>query len=277
MNKKKFIIGAILLFIVLEIIIWYFSFGLSRIILMLALGGTACLLFALLQLFCKRINGEMPSSYFQDLGKRNLDALVLGSSQVWKYCDNTNVSVYHCAAYKKSLFMDFCYLKTYFSHIKKNGKVFIFVDYLENIELREKVSLLDIKCIHPHLFLQLESDGIIKKRKPFVKYDIKYAIGYLCSLLGKRFNWVNAFWDKKNKKLNADDIEYIYNLLLEMIEFCRERSLNPRICLINSGKTNELANIDIMTKLKEVKRSGEFSVIMISDLRQFLQEIYNQC
>ena len=109
---------------------------------------------------------EKPAGFFQDLRWRNVPGLVVGSTKAWKYIDFSrfNGGIYNCVTYKRSFYMDFAMLKTYFSHVKKNGKVFIVFDYSEAEELGWAISPRTGAIFILICFLRLGKRQIRKKQ-----------------------------------------------------------------------------------------------------------------
>lgn len=191
---------------------------------------------------------EKPPGFFQDLRWRNVPGLVVGSTKAWKYIDFTRFGdqIYNCVTYKRSFHMDFAMLKTYFSHVKKDGKIFIVFDYSEAEELGWAISPRDWSYIHPHLFLALGKTADKKKNSHPLFYYPKQTIGYVCTRIIKKLGFYkNATW-KRSNDMNLDidtgKVQKRIQAIDKMLCFCWERDLVPELILINGSSENNCAN-----------------------------------
>lgn len=233
-------------------------------VLLAILGGVRAALFAaiLCVIFAVMIyvinflykhwtDWEKPSSYFSDLKHRNTAGLVLGGTKAWKYVRSdlyydTEKELYNCTAYRRSLKMDFATLKTYSSHVRRNGKVFLLVDYTEAMKMEGKILPRDFKYVHPHYFLYTgEKENKRKSRWPIL-FMPGTAIGFVwCKLLKYAGFYPKATWKVAGGKNMDIDTEKVYRMaavLDQMLCFCRERGLEPVLVLLNGTEDDNIAN-----------------------------------
>lgn len=195
---------------------------------------------------------EKPTSYFLDLGKRNMDAIAVGSTKPWKYLkpDGLEDRLYCCLTYRRSLTMDDATLKTFYSHVHPGGKAFLFLDWTEIQKIGEKIYARDWKYSHPHVFLELGvTSNHITQQNPLA-YDARFLFGYFFHSLFKRSCLSRVFSWKRTRRRNLDlDVSRVNALgrrIEEIVRFCTEREIKPVILLLSGDADTNRAN-DILS------------------------------
>lgn len=194
------------------------------------------------------LSKERPTSYFQDLRFRNMEGILVGSTKAWKYYDPTDLEdrIYNCTTYKRAFAMDFATLKTYYSHVKKGGRVILVVDYEEAEEIGYKILPRDFNYIHPHIFLQLGKKADKEKAAlPLVYYPgftVRYFFYKLKKNMGgyKKRSW--KLCEEKNLDINTVKVKNMVDRIDAVVHFCWDRELEPEVLLLNSGADNNCAN-----------------------------------
>lgn len=248
-NLKLTVAAAIVLALVFLTLVFTMTVGIIPAIVADALLILSCGAVLLTdKLSVRWWTREKPAGFFQDLRWRNVPGLVVGSTKAWKYIDFSrfNGGIYNCVTYKRSFYMDFAMLKTYFSHVKKNGKVFIVFDYSEAEELGWAISPRDWSYIHPHLFLALGKTADKKKNSHPLFYYPKQTIGYVCARILKELGFYKKTTWKHSNDMNLDiDTEQVQkriSAIEKMLCFCWERDLVPELVLLNGSRKNNCAN-----------------------------------
>ena len=198
--------------------------------------------FGLNRLVLYLFKASGPSSYFQDLGFRNVDAIVVGSTIAWKYINYNGLYFYNATGYKRSNLMNFSMLKTYFSHVKENGTVFYIIDLLEIQRLGNYISPCDYQQIHPHIFLKMGISFPAKKQYNPLIYNCAYSFSFLFSYIMKCCPIKCKSWMKFPFKDKFAD-EFIVNIkreLNEILDFCNERDMIVKIIFIKNS--NNISN-----------------------------------
>ncbi len=262
MRKQKCVTVGVLaaLYALLQVGVLLAFHGVFRIVMWIVFTLLLAGILVGLHVGYKWLMGEAPRSYFQYLDQRNIDGIVLGSTKVWQSMDTLDETLYRCFFYRKSLFMDFCYLKTYYSHVKPGGKVYLFVDYKENCKLRDFISVMDRRCVHGHIFLQLTSDNIIPPKTKRVRVqDLWHIFSYFVHVLCKK-SWRGwrVVGREDESKLDSEELKYVTDLLEEMIVFCRNRNLVPEVLLIDSDAMSNAANRKIASQLSKKYEEVKF-------------------
>lgn len=200
------------------------------------------------QLSTKWYAKEKPPGFFQNLNWRNVPGLVLGSTKAWKYIDFTKLGgqAFNCVTYKQSFFMDFAMLKTYHSHVRKDGRVFIIYDYSETEQLGNFVAPRDWTYVHRQIFLALGMTADKEKNSHPLFYYPRLTVGFVCArILKKAGIYKKSTW-KLTKDKNLDiDTSKVYkavDALHNMLRFCWDRDLQPELILLNGNSTNNCAN-----------------------------------
>lgn len=207
---------------------------------------------------------EKPSSYFQDLGKRNMDAIAVGSTKAWKHLRLKGLEdrVYSCLTYRRSLTMDYATLKTFFSHVRPGGKAFLFIDWTEINRIGETIYARDWKYSHPHVFLEMgvKSNNITKLNP--LTHDTRFLFGYFFQSLLKRSGLSRIFgWRRtrrKNLGLDASRVKQLAQRISGIVQFCNERGIEPVILLLGGDADTNRANDVLLSDLKE--RNADTSV-----------------
>lgn len=211
----------------------------------------ACIFVGILILVCSAYFGlsrmcfylfkaSGPSSYFQDLGYRNVDALIIGSTLAWKYINYEGIYYYDATGFKRNNLMNFNMLKNYFSHLKEHGVIFYIIDVYEAEQLDNYISPCDFQQIHPHIFLQMGISYPAKKLyNPLIYYTI-YSFSFLIAYLIRQHGSIkHRSWKKISRKNNLDNSfkEKLAQELDEMIDFCNTRDLVIKIIFIENSVT----------------------------------------
>lgn len=280
MNKKKLAVLFLLFLVYAGLAVGlFFLVGIVPVIIMAAvLVAVLICIFASNKLFLRWVSHDKPSSYFQDLGYRDMDAIVVGSTKAWRYTDFAPIKnkAYNCTSYKRSQLMNFAALKTYHSHVKDGGKVYFCFDCKEAVDLGASISPIDYKYIHPHIFLALK-----KKQDPkTAKYPVMYYPGLVMGFVRSRFLKKTGFYKKhtwkigENIKVNDNALKILTNKLSEVISFCTERNLKPVIVMFSGGSdvniinkiSDGLKSVNADAEVLSVKNAGEWNNILKSDL-----------
>ncbi|MCD8119025.1 MAG: hypothetical protein LUE29_06040 [Lachnospiraceae bacterium] len=254
-RKKMFLCAAAAAALVLfALVLLLLTFlGAAWVALLIVVTGIvlAVTAFAVNSLYKHWISWEKPTSYFSDLKHRNTAGLVLGSAKAWKYVRSDlfydpEKELYNCTVYRRSLRMDFATLKTYHSHVKKGGKVFILVDYTDAGKMGDRVLPRDFKYVHPHYFLYTgEKENKKKSSWPILFYP-GITIGFVwCKLLKYSGFYRNATWKvtaDKNMDIDTGKVYRIAGILDQMLIFCCERGLQPVLLLLNGNRDDNIAN-----------------------------------
>lgn len=231
----------------------------------------AILLFAL-HVNTKWLAKERPSSYFQDLTKRNMDAIAVGSTKAWKYLklDGLEKKVFNCLTYRRALAMDFATLKTYFSHVRPDGKVFLFVDWKEINRLGFTVYARDWDYVHPHVFLAMDLKRDKASEKLPTPKNLTFFFGYFFNAVAKKLGlFRHTTWkrtDEKNVDINTKSVKVIVDRLSKTVQFCYDRDLEPVLVLLSGDADTNCAN-DII-RAHFAPRGYDIKVEIMKDARQ---------
>lgn len=194
------------------------------------------------------LSKERPTSYFQDLRFRNMEGIVVGSTKAWKYLDMNDLEdrIYNCTTYKRAFAMDFATLKTYYSHVRKGGRVILVVDYEEAEEIGYKILPRDFNYIHPHIFLQLGKKADKEKAALPLIYYPGFTLRYFFYKLKKNMGgYRKGSWKlskDKNLDINTEKVKKMVDKIDAVVHFCWDRELEPEVLLLNAGADNNCAN-----------------------------------
>lgn len=220
------------------ILICFIILPLNWALLSLVVILACCCGYFCLNRYCQKLfKTTAPSSYFQDLTQRNVDAIVIGSTVAWKCADLENKGYYDATGFQRSNIMNFHMLRTYFSHVKKNGTVFYVVDPVESVKIGEYISPNDFCHIHPHVFLKLGiSYDVVRQTNPLV-FDRPFALKLLCSYIQKKIQ-KNCRWQASRTaaELKADAVADVNNHLRTVTDFCRDRDLVVKVIFVDRGE-----------------------------------------
>lgn len=271
-RRNAFVAIMLLMFIAFNILLGWLTNALVLLIVDVLILVFAVLPFVINAKTVSWIGKERPTSYFQDLRFRNMEAIVVGSTKAWKYLNlkGKENEIYNCLTYQRTMAMDFATLKTYFSHVKKGGKVYFVVDYSENEKLGYTIMPRDFNYVHPHVFLELGKSGDkIKGLMPLV-YHPRFTVGYFFCKIKKNMGlYKKSTWKlSKAKNLDIDTVKVkrFVDRLDTIINFCWDRELNPEIILLNADENNNCAN-DII-RAYFAPKYPEFDLHIISNSKE---------
>lgn len=271
-RRNAFIAVLLLMFIAMNVLIGWLTNVVVLIVFDVLVLACAVLPFVINAKTVKWIGKERPTSYFQDLRFRNMEGIVVGSTKAWKYMNlkGKENDIYNCLTYERTLDMDFATLKTYFSHVKKGGKVYFVVDYSENEKLGFRIMPRDFNYVHPHIFLEMGKRGDkIKGLMPLV-YHPRFTLGYFFSKIKKNMGlYKNSTWKlskKKNLDIDTDKVKKFVDRLDAIVNFCWKRELEPEIILLNADANNNCAN-DIV-RAYFAPKYPEFDLHIISNAKE---------
>ncbi len=208
-------------------------------------------------------------NYINNL-QRNFDYMIIGSTKIKQfYNPDAKYSYLNYSFYDRSLCMAHKVLKNYFSLVKHEGTIVTTIDYSNDVRKMNYITPLDRIIISPILMekcnytLQQAQLALPILFNPF--FSIKYLY---YKIIGNRRN--NKSWRteldecKRVNKLvnfNKKTIREIQNILEEIILFCKERSLNNKIVLIESDYISIRANKILMNNLKNKYNSLYLTII----------------
>ena len=106
------------------------------------------------------IADERPPSFFKDLGWREMDALVLGSTEAWMALERRGEEsgVYPLVFFECGAWVQYSLLRCYFGHLRRGGEVVVVLDPHDATPERA-VSPLDAATVHELLF-RAEGGGL---------------------------------------------------------------------------------------------------------------------
>ena len=197
--------------------------------------------------YFKWLADDKPSYFFADLGKRNMDAIAVGSTKAWKYLDTRDTAdrLYPCLTYRRSLTMDIETLKTFFSHVRPGGTAFLFIDWKEIQAIGETIYARDWKYANPLSFLRMGiNSNDITKKEPLL-CDTRFLFGYVLQSVPKRLGlFRRTTWNRTNAAGVAPDparAEALVKRLEDVAAFCRARELRPVLMLLSgNAETNRM-------------------------------------
>lgn len=267
--KKKYlpwIIGIALVLVLAALFIfglWYIGI----LLLLLLAAGAVYVWVGRNRLSEKLLNKQKPTSYFTDLTGRNMAGLVVGGKKTWKYLElPKSADIYKAVTFGSSTPMLMNIVKTYFSHVKKQGDVYFVYDS-EDMMFERQVTVEDNKFIHPHLFLEQKITIDNKAYAKSYDQDSKFMRDLMKNtFLKKCGEFHGSTWtlEEKVTGISEKTAEKVQALLENFVEFCRERDLKPHILLINKATQVEFRNNKLMTTLNK-KYGTVASVIFNAD------------
>ena len=221
---------------------------------------------------------EKPSNYFHDFGKRNMNALAVGSTKAWRFLNTDGLGdrLYPCLTYRRSLTMDLETLKTFHSHVRPGGYVFLFIDWKEIQKIGETIYARDWKYANPLSFLALDvKSNDITKKEPLL-YDTGFLFGYVLRSVPKRLGLCSRTgWRRSNRTGNSIDaarVQALAERLQGAVQFCRERDLKPVLLLLSgdaeTNRANELLSAQLAECAFPVRDAQELNALigsMLSD------------
>ncbi len=267
--KKKYlpwIIGIAFALVVAALFIfglWY----IGALLLLLPVAGAVYIWVYRNRLSEKLLNKQKPTSYFTDLTGRNMAGLVVGGKKTWQYLElPKSADIYRAVTFGSTTPMLLNIMKTYFSHVKKQGDVYFVYDS-EDAMFERKVTVEDNKFIHQHLFLEQKITIDNKAYAKSYDQDPKFMRELVKNTIQKKLGeFEGSTWtlEEKVTGISEKTAEKVLALLQTVIEFCQERDLKPHILLINKATEVEFRNNKLMTTLNK-KYGNVASVIFNAD------------
>ena len=206
-------------------------------------------------------NNYPTNQWYRKNNERNFDIVNIGSSSILHAFDyeGLNVKAYNWALQPQSL--DFCFyiLKTYFSILKKGGTVCIGLSPFTGITNKNDKRSAPLLTRYLGVLNEeyIDDYGKIKRKYDHpLLYDTKKAIKHLIRDIPPKYNdeiqllnsdqyktdaenwikgWMNEFSIKDLnlpvKKESKSNLQKRKELLIEIIDFCKERELNPVVII----------------------------------------------
>ncbi len=264
LSKKDLLLALILLSVIVFTLLKYNS-----------IFSTAILFFSIILFLLNHKTKKIAKEGYQEehIDKRNFEYLLLGSSSVWASIRENkiqNEELVSYAFFSRSLNASFLILKHKFSYLRRNGKVLISIDCsdLESC-ISGKLHFPDMMLLHRITLNKLKISHFYLKYSS--SFPIIFVPLYSFKLLRLKKYLNNSLPNKK--ELNRDqDMKRISELLLEMIEFCHQRELEPKIFLIKSIKTESYAS----AIQKEITLNNKgINIVSISNADQILKTIHD--
>ena len=240
----------------------------AAIITILAIICCGC--YFLINRNCQKLfRATGPGSYFQDLGWRNVEAIVVGSTLSWRYIDFKKIPYYNATGFKRSNEMNFNMLKTYYSHVREGGTVYYIVDPLESKAIGDYISPCDFQHIHPHVFLKLGvSYPVINQINPLV-FDRRYSIEFFCTYILKKFGVGNSWSSKDSVTLDESYANKLGQDLQGIMVFCQDRNLKCKFVFLGKKKINMASFKSVLSKY--IDKNDYFTADNIEELYKVFQ------
>jgi len=268
--KRKKLISIIFFLCVTGVLLFYQP---TRLLAVIFVSATF-LLFILNKIVRKLLYIESKqylnrANYINNL-QRNFDYMIIGSTKVKQfYNPGTKYSYLNYSFYDRSLCMAHKVLKNYFSLVKDAGTIVTVIDYSNDIRKMNYITSLDRIIVSPILLkkcnytLRQVQLALPILFNPFFSIKFLYYI-----IIGNKKN--NKSWrvgsdecNRVNKLVNFDKktVREIQNVIEEIILFCKERSLNNKIVLIESDYISIKANKILLDNLKNKYNSLYLTII----------------
>ena len=240
--------------------------GIVPVLLLLSCAGYFYLNYHVLMLFRK----YSPTSFFQDMGKRNMRGIAVGGTAGWLNANLSAGDVYDALGVFRSFEMNFAVLKTYWSHLREHGTVYFIADIPEMTEAEGQVSPSDFYFVHAHYFLKT---GVSRDKKrefnPLV-FDRDYSFRFL-KAAGQK-NRGDGAWALSGSapEITEAAVKQYADRLKEVAAFCEDRELKLRVILpVRREKDREA-----LEKLRGMLGgSASFDAVTASDAAEMNQQM----
>lgn len=168
------------------------------------------------------------------VSERNFDKLLLGSTEVWKCFSKGGFSggrMISFAFYKRSLYTDFLVLKHRFSYLADGGQVLITVDCKDlDVCSSRDLHFADTQLLHSITLERLGIDHGLRHCRSClpILFCPMFSMGMLISKIASA-----SRIRRSGGSIGTRDLEDMISVLSEMVEFCLQRDLVPRVFFVD--------------------------------------------
>lgn len=185
------------------------------------------------------------SNYINDI-RRNFDYIILGSDKIYNYYRNKKNEDYHLnySFFNRNIYINEKIIKNFYSLVKNNGKILLYVDVLKDFKNESYFSSLDILILNRLFTNKIENK---KKRYKmlypcFADFILSLKV-FLKIIFNLRILELNFNFKKRN-------LNFFVEKIIEVMSFCEYRDINLEIILIEYNNDSQKINDIIKTKLK---------------------------